>query len=47
MKGAVTTIEETTGPSDVLVNNAGWDKAGRFLDTDTAFWEKVVKINYM
>ena len=47
VKGAVTTIEEITGPSDVLVNNAGWDKAGRFLDTDPAFWEKVVKINYM
>jgi 2-hydroxycyclohexanecarboxyl-CoA dehydrogenase len=33
------------GPVDVLVNNAGWDRAMPFLKTDTALWEKVIAIN--
>ncbi|MCA9674915.1 MAG: SDR family oxidoreductase, partial [Myxococcales bacterium] len=30
---------------DVLVNNAGFDQFAFFLDTDPAFWEKVIAIN--
>ena len=30
---------------DVLVNNAGWDRAGNFLDTDKALWDQVVAVN--
>ena len=33
------------GPVDVLVNNAGWDRAMPFLKTDTALWQKVIAIN--
>lgn len=33
------------GRIDVLVNNAGWDKAGPFIDSDEADWERVVAIN--
>ena len=33
------------GPIDVLVNNAGWDRAMPFLKTDFALWEKVIAIN--
>ncbi|HEV7210731.1 MAG TPA: 3-oxoacyl-ACP reductase family protein [Blastococcus sp.] len=33
------------GRIDVLVNNAGWDKAGPFVDTDPADWDRVVQIN--
>jgi 2-hydroxycyclohexanecarboxyl-CoA dehydrogenase len=33
------------GPIDVLVNNAGWDRAGNFLKTDKALWEQIVAIN--
>jgi 2-hydroxycyclohexanecarboxyl-CoA dehydrogenase len=33
------------GPIDVLVNNAGWDRVQRFVDTDEAFWDKVLAIN--
>lgn len=36
---------EYDAPVDVLVNNAGWDVAQPFLDTDPAFWRKVVDIN--
>ena len=33
------------GRIDVLVNNAGWDQAGPFLEQDHAVWEKIVGIN--
>jgi 2-hydroxycyclohexanecarboxyl-CoA dehydrogenase len=37
---------ERLGPVDVLVNNAGWDELHPFLDTDEAFWDRVIEINY-
>lgn len=42
---AVSEIEKSLGPVDVLVNNAGWDKVGNFLETDNSLWEKVVAVN--
>jgi 2-hydroxycyclohexanecarboxyl-CoA dehydrogenase len=33
------------GQVDVLVNNAGWDRAGTFLDTVPDFWERNLAIN--
>ena len=33
------------GRIDVLVNNAGWDKAGPFVDSDHADWDRVIAIN--
>jgi 2-hydroxycyclohexanecarboxyl-CoA dehydrogenase len=33
------------GPVDVLVNNAGWDRAMPFLKTEPALWEKIIAIN--
>jgi 2-hydroxycyclohexanecarboxyl-CoA dehydrogenase len=44
---AVARAEAELGPIDVLVNNAGWDHAARFLDTDPALWQKLVAINLM
>lgn len=44
---AVAETEQELGPIDVLVNNAGWDRAGPFLDTDAALWQKIVAINLM
>jgi len=35
------------GGVHVLVNNAGWDHAARFVDTDPALWQKIVAINLM
>ena len=43
----VAAVERDLGPVDVLVNNAGWDKAAPFLDTDAALWQKIVAINLM
>lgn len=31
----------------MLVNNAGWDKVGPFLDSDPELWERIVGINLM
>ena len=42
---AVDAVEADFGPVDGLVNNAGWDQAMPFLDTDTPFWDKVIAIN--
>jgi 2-hydroxycyclohexanecarboxyl-CoA dehydrogenase len=36
---------EQVGRIDVLVNNAGWDRVQRFVDTDEAFWDKALAIN--
>jgi 2-hydroxycyclohexanecarboxyl-CoA dehydrogenase len=33
------------GRIDVLVNNAGWDKASPFLDSDPADWDRAIAIN--
>jgi len=42
---AVSSIHRRHGRIDVLVNNAGWDAAMQFVDTDPEFWEKVIAIN--
>ena len=33
------------GKVDILVNNAGWDMFKPFLETDPAFWQKILSIN--
>ncbi|MEM9565598.1 MAG: SDR family NAD(P)-dependent oxidoreductase [Actinomycetota bacterium] len=33
------------GPVDILVNVAGWDRFHRFVDTDEAFWDRIIEIN--
>jgi 2-hydroxycyclohexanecarboxyl-CoA dehydrogenase len=33
------------GRIDVLVNNAGWDKAVPFIESDPADWDRIVQIN--
>src|ERR671914_2691477 len=43
---AVKAAEEHFGSIDVLVNNAGWDDLKPFLDTDEAFWDLIIDINF-
>jgi 2-hydroxycyclohexanecarboxyl-CoA dehydrogenase len=43
---AVRAAEEAFGHIDVLVNNAGWDDLKPFLETDEAFWDRVIDINF-
>lgn len=33
------------GRIDVLVNNAGWDKASAFLDSEPADWDRAIAVN--
>jgi 2-hydroxycyclohexanecarboxyl-CoA dehydrogenase len=42
---AIRLIEAETGEIDGLVNNAGWDVARPFLETDLELWRKVIEIN--
>src|SRR5437868_4135207 len=42
---AVAAFEAAAGPTDVLVNNAGWDRFAYFLDTDPALWEQLIAVN--
>lgn len=36
---------EALGPIDLLVNNAGWDKVGPFVQSDPAIWDTLIAIN--
>lgn len=46
VRAAVARTEAELGPVDVLVNAAGWDELTPFVDTDEAFWERVIDVNY-
>src|SRR5690348_13279917 len=41
----VAQVQRQFGRIDVLVNNAGWDKASPFVDSDPADWDRVIAIN--
>jgi 2-hydroxycyclohexanecarboxyl-CoA dehydrogenase len=42
---AVRDLEAAHGPTEILINNAGWDKAANFLDTVPDDWQRIVGIN--
>jgi len=42
---ATDVFEHDAGPVELLANVAGWDRTIPFLDTDRAFWDKVIGIN--
>jgi 2-hydroxycyclohexanecarboxyl-CoA dehydrogenase len=45
VRGAFAHIRDAWGPIDVLVNNAGGDRAALFLDTDEADWDEALALN--
>lgn len=45
VEASVDAFEREVGPLGGLVNNAGWDLAGNFLDTEPEQWRKVIEIN--
>ncbi|WP_037370772.1 SDR family NAD(P)-dependent oxidoreductase [Amycolatopsis orientalis] len=38
-------VVDELGRVDVLVNNAGWDKAEPFVDSEPATWDRIIRIN--
>jgi 2-hydroxycyclohexanecarboxyl-CoA dehydrogenase len=38
-------VRAELGRIDVLVNNAGWDKVGPFVDSDPGDWDAIIRIN--
>jgi 2-hydroxycyclohexanecarboxyl-CoA dehydrogenase len=45
VRKAMEAFEGVAGPTELLANVAGWDIPIGFLDTDVAFWDKVIRIN--
>jgi 2-hydroxycyclohexanecarboxyl-CoA dehydrogenase len=41
----VADLETAMGAPDVVVQAAGWDRITRFVETDAAFWDRVIGIN--
>lgn len=41
----VEAVVERYGVIDVLINNAGWDKIGPFLEQDPDVWDRIININ--
>ena len=42
---AIGQFEAEMGPTDVLVNNAGWDRFVNFVDTTPDLWDQIIAIN--
>ena len=41
----VSCIEKNAGAVEILVNCAGWDSLMPFVETDEAFWDKILELN--
>lgn len=46
VKAAIDGVARDFGKVDVLVSNAGWDRAAPFADTDEELWDRVIAVNY-
>ena len=45
VESIVSKVLEENGKIDALINNAGWDHAAPFVDTDPNLWHKLININ--
>jgi 2-hydroxycyclohexanecarboxyl-CoA dehydrogenase len=43
---AIQTATAQRGRIDILVNAAGWDELRPFVETDEAFWDRLIEINF-
>ena len=44
-RAAVENFESAMGPTELLANVAGWDRAANFLDSTVELWDQVIRIN--
>jgi len=47
VKNFAAAVLQRFGRVDILVNGAGWGKTVPFLESDDAFWEKVISLNFV
>ena len=47
VESVVSKVLEANGKIDALINNAGWDYAAPFVETDPNLWQKLININLM
>jgi 2-hydroxycyclohexanecarboxyl-CoA dehydrogenase len=45
VQAVVDQVVQQFGRIDILINNAGWSKAGPFVDSDPADWDRVIAVN--
>ena len=45
VQAMVSRVVKQFGHVDVLVNNAGWDKASSFVDSDPEDWDRAIAVN--
>ncbi len=45
VNATVDAVESELGPIGILVNNAGWDKAEPFVESEPQTWDRVLAIN--
>lgn len=45
VNAAVKKIKKELGPIDILINNAGTGKFGKFLELEPEVWENMIKVN--
>ena len=45
VRRAVKETEDKLGKVDILINNAGWDKAVPFIELTEELWDKIIAIN--
>jgi 2-hydroxycyclohexanecarboxyl-CoA dehydrogenase len=45
VRAAVGATESALGPTDVLVNNAGWERLALFVESDPALWDRLIAVN--
>lgn len=47
IKNFAAAVQQRFGRVDILVNGAGWSKNTPFIQTDDAFWDKVLNLNFI
>ncbi len=47
VRAAVADVRAQLGTIDVLINNAGWDKAEPFVESQPETWERLVRVNLL